>query len=63
MQYYNVILQVKDQSEIKFYKYRHVNKVDSLIDYLEKKGIEVLFVNIYNTKTKEKIESYPARSK
>jgi len=63
MEYFNVIIQIKDKDKsIKFLKYRHVNKIDSLITYLEKKGFEVLYINLYNEKTKIKLDSYPHKS-
>lgn len=52
---YNVIFKVRIGSIIEFLKYRNVTNVNSLIAYVERKGKEVLFVNLYDSKSKQPI--------
>jgi len=56
--YLNVILKCYYNNEVVFLKYRNVNKLNSLFQLLENRGYKIDFVNLYNAKTKEKIDSY-----
>lgn len=57
--YYNVILQVVKDGEVRFLKYRGVNTLDKLLGVVQSKGFVIRYVNLYDAKTKEKLEGYP----
>jgi hypothetical protein len=59
MIYYNVILKVIRGGKIAFLKYRKVNRLDKLFQYVESQNQRIEYVNLYDSRTKEKIESYP----
>lgn len=58
MKYYNVILKVRRNGNTAFLKYRNVNRLEKLIQLVEERGEVVEYVNLYDVRTKEKIDSY-----
>lgn len=52
---FNAIIKVKLNSEIKFLKYRNIKNINSLLKYLEGKGYIIEYLNLYSTKTREKM--------
>jgi hypothetical protein len=58
MYYYNVILKVIRKDKPVFLKYRNVNRLEKLFEMVEARGEKISYVNLYNSKTKEKIRSY-----
>jgi hypothetical protein len=52
---FNAIVKVKMNDEIKFLKYRNVKNINSLLKYIEGKGYSIEYLNLYSTKTREKI--------
>lgn len=59
MRYYNVILKVIRNGETTFLKYRTVNRLEKLFQVVEESGCKIEYVNLYDAKTKEKVEAYP----
>lgn len=60
--YYNVILKCIKHKEVVWLKYRTVNKLSNLFEVVESKGYQIDFVNLYDTRTKQKVESYAYKS-
>jgi hypothetical protein len=60
--YYNVILKCIKHQEVVWLKYRTVNKLSNLFQVVESKGYQIDFVNLYDTRTKQKVESYAYKS-
>jgi hypothetical protein len=58
MKYYNVILKVIRNGETVFLKYRTVNRLEKLFQVVEESGCTIEYVNLYDAKTKERIEGY-----
>lgn len=58
MKQYNLILKVFLDGSMKFLKYRKVTNTNRLFFYLESKGYKIDYVNVYDHKTKQHIESY-----
>lgn len=56
--YYNVILKCFRGEEVVWLKYRTVNRLNNLFELVEANGYKIDYVNIYDSKTKQKIESY-----
>jgi len=56
--YFNVILKCIKNEQIVFLKYRNVNRLNNLFQLLQEQGYKIDYVNLYDTKTKQKIESY-----
>lgn len=56
--YFNVILKCLKNEQIVFLKYRNVNRLNNLFQLLQEQGYKIDYVNLYDTKTKQKIESY-----
>jgi hypothetical protein len=61
--YYNVVLKCIKNQEIVWLKYRTVNKLQSLFQVVEAKGYTIDFVNLYDAKTKEVVDSYAYNSR
>lgn len=59
MKYYNVILKVIRNGEVAFLKYRTVNRLEKLFQVVEESGCKIEYVNLYDAKTKAKIDGYP----
>jgi hypothetical protein len=53
MKYYNVILNTRKEGKDHYLKYKKVNRVERLVEYVEDQGHKVRFVNYYCWKTKE----------
>lgn len=58
MKLYNLILKVIFNGSTTFLKYRKVNNINTLFSYLENNGYKIDYVNLYDHKTKQHIESY-----
>ena len=56
--YYNVILKCLKSEEVVWLKYRTVNRLNNLFELVEANGYKIDYVNLYDAKTKQKIESY-----
>ena len=56
--YYNVILKCLKSEEVVWLKYRTVNRLNNLFELVESNGYKIDYVNLYDAKTKQKIESY-----
>lgn len=56
--YFNVILKCFKGEEVVWLKYRMVNKLNNLFELVEGNGYKIDYVNLYDAKTKQKIESY-----
>lgn len=63
IKYYNVILKCLKDEEVFWLKYRMVNKLNNLFELVEANGYKIDYVNLYDAKTKQKIESYAYSSK
>jgi hypothetical protein len=55
---YNVILKVVREGQESFLKYRSVVKLGKLLEYVEGKGYQVKYINLYDAKTKQRIDGY-----
>jgi hypothetical protein len=53
MKYYNIILNTVKEGNEHYLRYRKVNRVERLVEYVEDLGHKVRFVNYYCWKTKE----------
>ena len=58
MKYYNVILKVIRNGKIEFLKYRTVNRLEKLFKVVEEAGCKIEYVNLYDAKTKERVDGY-----
>jgi hypothetical protein len=56
--YYNVILKCLKNDQVVWLKYRTVNRLNNLFELVENNGYKIDYVNLYDAKTKQKIESY-----
>jgi hypothetical protein len=56
--YYNVILKCLKNEQVVWLKYRMVNRLNNLFELVEANGYKIDYVNLYDSKTKQKIESY-----
>ena len=56
--YYNVILKCLKSDQVVWLKYRTVNRLNNLFELVEANGYKIDYVNLYDAKTKQKIESY-----
>jgi len=56
--YYNVILKCLKGEEDVWLKYRTVNRLNNLFELVENNGYKIDYVNLYDAKTKQKLESY-----
>jgi hypothetical protein len=56
---YNVILKATLRGETVFLKYRSVTRLGKLIQYVEAQGYEIRYINLYDAKTKERLDGYP----
>lgn len=61
MKYYNVILKVVRNGKVEFLKYRTVNRLEKLFKVVEEMGCKIEYVNLYDAKTKERVDGYPYR--
>jgi hypothetical protein len=52
---FNAIVKTKFNGDIKFLKYRNVKNINALLKYIEGKGYSIEYLNLYSTKTREKI--------
>lgn len=57
MQTFTVIVAVREKAGLGYMKYRNVSKISSLIKYIRGKGHHVVFANIYDTKSRQLIET------
>jgi hypothetical protein len=56
---YNVILKTVREGQTTFLKYRSVTRLGKLLQFVEAKGYSIKYVNLYDGKTKEKLDGYP----
>jgi hypothetical protein len=56
--YYNVILKCLKSDQVVWLKYRTVNRLNNLFELVESNGYKIDYVNLYDAKTKQKVESY-----
>jgi hypothetical protein len=63
MKYYNIILKVSQNGQIRFLKYRTVNRLEKLFAAVEANGCTIEYVNVYDAKTKERVEGYPYKDR
>lgn len=57
MQTFTVIVAVRGKSGLGYMKYRNVSRISSLIKYMKGKGYQVVFANVYDTKSRQLIET------